>query len=61
MKNKKSSAEIPKMLKNLSPLPVDAQAPADVIQVLYVMRLVEEGVEVEEAFNLIVDGILRPN
>ena len=60
-KNKKSSGDLAELFKGTSTLPVDAMAPMDVIQGLYVMRLVEEGVSVEEAFDLIVDGVLRPN
>jgi hypothetical protein len=61
MKNKKSSAEWPSVLREFGPQPVDSKVPTDVIQGLYVMRLVDEGVPVEQAFDLIVDGILRPN
>ena len=59
--NKKSSGEWVELLTGGTTLPADAAAPLDAIQELYVMRLVEEGVEVEKAFELIVDGILCPN
>ena len=39
----------------------DSKVPADMLNGVYVMRLVQEGVPVEKAFDLIIDGILRPN
>lgn len=42
-------------------LPEDSKVPADMLNGVYVMRLVQEGVPVEKAFDLIIDGILRPN
>ena len=42
-------------------LPVDSKVPSDMLNGVYIMRLVQEGVPLERAFDLIIDGILRPN
>ena len=61
MKNKKFSLELPKAVIDGRTLPSDTKVPTDMVHGLYVMRLVEEGVPVEKAFDLVIDGILQPN
>ena len=61
MKSKKSFVELPKMPNDESRLPIDSEVPLDMVQGLYVLRLVDEGVSVDTAMDLILSGILRPN
>lgn len=41
--------------------PADSKVPLDMLHEVYVLRLVEEGVPAERAFDLIIEGMLRPN
>jgi len=61
MKRKKSLGELPKMPSDGSALPVDSEVPLDMLHGLYVLRLVEEGVSLDTAMDLIVSGMLQPN
>lgn len=49
------------MPKYGSVLPVDSEVPLNMQDGVYVLRLVDEGVSVETAMQLIVSGILLPN
>lgn len=61
MKNRKSEFELQKVVVESGGLEADTKVPSDMLHGLYVMRLMEEGVPAEKAFDLVIDGILRPN
>ena len=42
-------------------LPADSKVPSDMLHSVYVLSLMEEGVPLERAFDLIIEGMLRPN
>ena len=44
-----------------SALEADARVPSSMVHGLYILRLMEEGVPMEKAYDLIIDGILQPN
>lgn len=51
----------PKLSREGCASPADSEAPLDMLHGVYVLRLVEEGVPVEKAFDLLIEGMLRPN
>jgi len=40
---------------------VDAKLQLEVLQLLSVMPLIEEGLTMEQSLDLVIDGFLRPN
>ena len=61
MKNKKAEFELSKTLADNSALEADTRVPSDMLNGLYILRLMDEGVSMEKAYDLIIDGILQPN
>ena len=49
------------MPKDGSALPVDARVPTEMMEGLYLLRLVDEGLSIDTAMELIVSGMIRPN
>jgi hypothetical protein len=52
---------LPKSSREGCTSPADGNVPFEMLHGVYVLRLVEEGVPVEKAFDLIIEGMLRPN
>lgn len=55
------SRRLPSAAKDGSGEVVDAKLQLDVLHLLSVIPLVEEGLTAEQSLDLIIDGLLRPN